>query len=333
VVARVPIEQMHGCYLTDFAAAYDPSGDRLFVAYPKFDRGGCRLILTTSTTAGRHWTTGRVLVRPRTTSRTFFSPAMAFSHSGILGLLWRDEPVSDCWYFSASRDNGRSFAGPMPLSRCSQQRRGSLTDFSASLRTDTSPTEQHLPASALSVHVVDSRNHTWRDLGALTVTADGLFHAAWVEKGHGEGELKTAAIRVPDPGNALVRNVVDVTENLDLLYGGAQHYDRGSNTFTVQIALKNKSKMAFKPPLTLIALEVGSGLGNLAAANSSNGLFLKGAAWDVSETLPNGILEPGATTDPFPLIFSFSQRMAPIGEVEVLSLRLKAMGGVANQPE
>jgi hypothetical protein len=333
VLTRVPTQEMRGCYLSDFAATYDPSGDRLFVAYPKFDKGECRLILTVSLSSGKHWTTGRILPRPRTKSRTFFSPAMALGGDGMLGLLWRDEPVSDCWYFSASLDSGRRFGQPTPLARCSQQRTEYLTDFSASLRTDTSPVEHHLPTSALSVRMVDSRNHTWRNIGALTATSDGLFHAAWIETGQGKGELRTAAISIPQPSTASVPGVVDVTEDLSLLYGGDQYYDRDRNTVTVQITLKNHGRMALKSPLSLVALELDSGLGNLAVANSSNGIAEKGAAWDVSDTLPNGILEPGAATKPFPLIFSISQRVAPAGEVELFSLQLKAMSGVVGHPE
>lgn len=332
VIVQVPLTKVRNCYPDDFAAAYDPIGDRILIAYPWWNRGECRLFLKSSRSGGRRWTMGRPLPPPLTKSRRFFSPAMAVSRDGILGLLWRDEPVSDCWYFSASRDNGHHFITPIPLTTCSQHKRR-LADFGASLRTSTSPAGDGVSDPKLTLHLVDSRNHTWRNLGALAVTADGAFHAAWVEAGGGNGELKAATILVTRSRNPAAVARVDVTDRLVPLYGGAQYYDRNHNTVTVQIVLRNKSTTAIRAPLLLSVLEMKSRLRGLVIVNSSNGLSNRGATWDVSEALPAGCLQPGDATAPIALVFQIPRGEAPAGEVEVLSLQFKAFAAASEMPD
>jgi hypothetical protein len=332
VIVQVPLTKIRNCYPDDFAAAYDLIADRILIAYPWWNGGECRLFLKSSQSGASRWTIGRPLPYPRTKSRRFFSPAMAVSRDGILGFLWRDEPVSDCWYFSASRDNGHHLITPIPLAACSQRKR-QLTDFGASLRTSMSAAGAGLSGPKLTLQLVDSRNHTWRNLGSLAVTADGAFHAAWVEGGGGNGELKAATILVTHSGNPAAVARVDVTDRLVPLYGGAQYYDRNHNTVTVQIALRNKSTTAIRAPLLLSVLGMKSGIGELVIVNSSNGLSNLGATWDVSKALPGGCLEPGDATAPIALVFQIPRGEAPAGEVEVVSLQFKALAAASEMPD
>lgn len=332
VLDRIPTGNLPQCYPSEFAAAYASGDNRLFVAYPRLEGHDCQLILKTSSDGGRTWSTGSEIPRPKTISGKFYSPAMAVNQDGILGLLWRDQPVSNCWYFSASGDNGRTFAPPIALSHCSNSATPYLTGFSSSLRTSSKVLHENDSAMvALEVQVVDSRNRAWRNTGALISSADGVFHAVWIEVEHGEGELRSAAIRVARTGRGLSSSqLIDRSADLIALYGGAQHYDRKTNTLMVNIILKNKSLTLIRPPLFLRVLKVSSDLGQLQIANSRNGLSGRGAIWDISRTLPNGVLEPGASTRPFPLMFHVPPCDVPNGEVKAVSIQFRALVTVSH---
>jgi hypothetical protein len=330
VLVRVPMASVRDCYPSEFASAYDSITDRVFLAYPRFEGGSCRLFLKTSSAGGTTWTGDRVVPAPPTGSHRFYSPAIAIGHSGALGLLWRNERTSDCWYFSASLDSGKTFDIPTALSACSRPSPPKLTDLGVSLRT-ANATESKPQGYLLGVRLVDSRNHTWRNLGSLVVASDGLFHAAWIESGEGKGVLKTAAIRVSLPGTD--NKLINVSSNLVALYGGAQYYDSRENTVTVDVVLKNRSENVIKPPLVLEVAKMTSGLHKLEIANSDNGRSGQGATWDISRTLPKDGLRPDSSTEPFPLVFQLSRDEAPNGEVEIVSLQLKALARVPRREE
>ena len=339
IVASTSMDNIQGCYPEDFAAAYDPSGDRVFVAYHAFADGQCRFILKTSTDAGRTWSKGHEIRRPETMSRGFYSPAMAVDSNGIVGLMWRDEPVSDCWYFSASVDSGGTFGPARPLSRCFGKGPVSLTRSDASLRMAGTVSANHDSSKSLSsahhalgLQIVDSRNHAWRNLGSLIATNEGIFHAVWIELGHGEGQLRTAAVTVDSSEKLTLpplpleeADALDISENMAILYGGVQHYDISSGTLSVDILLKNKSKESIKAPLLLKAVTLSGELGRLEIANASNGVSGPGAIWDLSKAVPNGLLEPGDVTRPYSLVFLVPNDEAPAGETEVLASELMVL--------
>ena len=205
-VARSPIDDGQACYPSDFAAAYDSSRDRVVVAYPAFENGQCEFALRTSLDGGKKWSNAHRIEQPETMSHSFHSPAMAFGRGGILGLIWRDEPLSDCWYFSASSNGGETFSAVEPLSDCFEKRKVSLVEMGASLRMRGTVRVDAHPASrtalsgqrVLGLHLIDSRNRVYRNTGSLISTSDGVFHAVWIEAGHGEGELRTAAVKAVD---------------------------------------------------------------------------------------------------------------------------------------
>lgn len=334
ILVRVPEDRLHDCYASEFASAYDPYNERVLLLYPRFEGGSCLLALKTSSADGTKWTEDHSIPAAPTTGQRFYSPAIALDASGTLGLLWRNGPTSDCWFFSASFDFGNNFASPTALSGCSRPTRTAMTDFEMSLRTATiSPSETSPQESTLGIRLVDSRNHAWRTLGALAVTSDGLFHASWIESGEGKGVLKTAAIRVSHPAaeNESRSRLINVSSTLVALYGGSQYYDSVENTVTVNLVMKNRGKNVLKPPLVLEVTRMNSGLEKLKIANSDNGRSGPGAMWDLSRTLPKEGLPPGAHTGPFPLVFDISGTDAPKSEVEIVSLHFKALAGAEEE--
>ncbi len=338
LVIRAPMQSgnIPGCGAPNFAAAYDSSDDRVYVAYHTFENQQCRFMLTASTDGGTTWSKGEEIPEPLTMGHRYYSPAMAVNANGTLGLLWRDGLTSDCWYFSASSDRGTSFLPAQSLSRCSSNQILPVTESNAFLSMLGVVPSDHLD---LGLQIVDKRNYIIRNIGSLAATSDGVFHPVWIEFGNGEGQLRTATVTVGAPGQQQFphlflqeKDASDISEEVALLYGGDQHYDVSSGTLAETIVLKNKSKQPIKGPLLLKAITLNSTLGKLEIANASNGGSGPGAIWDLSKTLPNGVLEPGATTEPYSLVFRIPSDAAPLWETEVVSMRLTVLAAAAPPP-
>ena len=346
LVVRVPMQSgnVPGCGAPNFAAAYDSAGDRVYVAYHIFENQQCRFMLTASVDGGTTWSKGKEIPEPQTMGHRYYSPAMAVNATGTLGLLWRDGLTSDCWYFSASANKGVTFTPAQSLSQCSSSQIPPLTESNAFLKmlgvVPSDPPEAesigHLP---LGLQVVDTRNHTVRNMGSLTATSDGVFHPVWIEMGNGEGQVRTAAVTVGAPEENKIpllfleeKGARDITEEVALVYGGDQHYDISSGSLTVDVCLKNKSARPISSPLFVKAVTLDSKLGKLEVANATNGTSGVGAIWDFSKVLSNGVLGPGATTRPYSLVFHIPSDAAPPWETEVLSMRLQVLAFMPMPP-
>lgn len=336
VTRRAPSQQEQWC-LGD-ASAYDPSQDRVYVVYPTSQDGRCRLILTVSTDGGSTWSEGQPILQSDTTSHAFQDPAMAFNRNGILGLVWRDEPASDCWYFAASADKGKTFTSPQALSQCFNIRTLSLTESNASLRMEgtlwmpSDPSKPESPSGRVvpGLHVVDDRDTVWRN-DSLTATSDGVFHPVWIETGNGEGQLRTARVIVGASAEDRLSTLPmreedahDISQEIAILYGGEQRYDISSGALTVKVVLKNKSRKPIRGPIFLKALTLDSELGKLEIANASNGASGSGAVWDLGNAMPGKWLQPGATTEPSSLVFRVPNVAPPRG-IEVVSMQLEIL--------
>jgi hypothetical protein len=337
VVSRREPQQEQFC--SGDASAYDRSQDRVYVAYPTFQDGRCTLMLTVSADGGATWSEGQLILQPDTVSHGVQNPAMAFNRNGILGVMWRDEPVSDCWYFAASADKGKSFTPAQALSQCVAGRPPSLTESNAFLRmvgtlwvpSDPSKPESSSGRLVPGLQVLDARDTVWRN-DSLTATSDGVFHPVWIEVGSGEGQLRTAAIIVgasgetpSDPLPLREKGSRDISQEVAVLYGGDQHYDISSSTLTVEVVLENKSSKPMQAPIFLKALTLDSKLGKLKIANASNGASGPGAIWDLSNAVPSGGLQPGATTEPYALVFDIPKSAVPLWEVELVSMQLEVL--------
>jgi hypothetical protein len=339
IVARAAITATR-CYPSHLAAAYDASADTIYVGYMTPIGERCAFVLKTSTDGGRTWSAQRQIPELGARGSGIFSAAMAFNNAGVLGLIWRESPISDCWYFSASEDGGRNFTRARLLSQCSSKPVPSASNWNACLRMSATKRVINRPRPPLSLHdhhvlvlsVIDGRNTVWRNSGALMATADGVFHAVWIEKGRGEGQLRSAKVIVgesrerPFPSEQLRGKATRVvTRDVALLYGGDQHYDIQNGTLTVDIVLKNLTTAPLRAPLLLKALALSGENGPLAIVNASNRETGPGATWDISEALPGGILAPGATTKPYSLVFRLPEKPAPARETQVLSMRVEVL--------
>jgi hypothetical protein len=330
----------------DEAAAYDRRLDRIYIAYNASRGMQCRFFLTTSVDGGKTWSKEQEVSAPTTMSHRFYSPAMAVNPRGILGLMWRDTPVSDCWYFAVSPDHGKAFTHPQPLSQCSNRRDMLLTESSASLimqgfvwansdPVNGKPSEGH---AVPGVHVVDSRNVAERNDGSLTVTSDGVFHPVWIENGSGEGQMRTAAVSIAgtrreqlSPLRVDASETRDISQRVVVLYGGEQHYDISTGTLTETITLKNESTESIRSPVLIKAVSLNSEIGNIKIMNSTNGVSGPGAIWDLSRTMSGGVLEPGAVTEPYFIVFRVPNDAAPRISIDLITMRLQILSSLASR--
>jgi hypothetical protein len=316
-------------------AAYDSRQGRVYLAYHAFENGQCRFMLTSSEDGGSTWSKLEHIAEPMTLSHRLYDPAMVFNRDGVLGLMWRDEQFSDCWYFSASTDRAKTFIRARPLSQCSNRHGASLTLSNAFLAMEgvVYDSSQSRPVANLGLHVVNHRNAVFRNASSLTATSDGVFHPVWIEAGSDAGQLRTAAVKIgPSEAKTSIslpaekRSTRDISRELKLLYGGDEHYDMGTGVLSVRIVLRNKSDKAISAPLLLRVDELTGGLGQVEIENSDNGLSGLGAVWDLSSALRNGVLEAGATTEAYPLVFRITlNKHAPPRDADVLLMKLTAL--------
>jgi hypothetical protein len=320
-----------------FASAYDSSRDRVYLAY-RDER--CRYALARSDDGGTTWSKGTEIPEPDTISHEYFAPAMAVDRDGTLGLVWRDNVVSDCWYFSASVDGGETFTSALALSQCAGPAAPSPVKSGAFLNSRGLISDLLKPEGmpSLGLSVVNYQNTVWGNNRALTASSDGAFHAAWIEVGNGEGQLRTATVTVGDSHQAKLtplifdeRNASDITQDVRILYGGDQHYDISSGTLNIRVVLKNKSSQPLRAPVLLKAETLTSEAFQIEVANSNNGLTGRGAIWDLSPAIPQGVLNSGAASKPYLLRFHVQFRTTPTEggfAEEFLSMRLKAFSSI-----
>jgi len=144
--------------------------------------------------------------------------------------------------------------------------------------------------------------------------------------------LRTASVRVNRSAqkqlfhlNLVDKATRDISQQIVVLYGGEQRYDISSSTLIEDIVLKNKSSEPIRSPLFLKALTLSSEVGKVEIANASNGLPGPGAIWDLGKVLPNGVLEPGATSEPYSLVFRVPKDAVPRVEVDLISVQLQVL--------
>ena len=320
-----------------FASAYDSSRDRVYLAY-RDER--CHYALARSDDGGTTWSKRREIPQPDTISHDYFAPAMAVDRDGTLGLVWRDNVVSDCWYFSASFDGGETFTSALALSECARPSTVSPVKSGAFLNSTDIISDTSRPEStrSLGLTVVNYQNTVWGNNRALIASSDGAFHAVWIELGNGEGQLRTATVTVGTSSQSKLvtptfdeGKTSDITQQVKILYGGDQRYDISSGMLSIRVVLKNRSSQIIRAPIFLKAETLTSEAFRIEVANSNNGLSGLGAIWDLSPAIPQGVLNSGAVSKPYLLQFHVQFRTTPTQSgfaEELLSMRLKAFSSI-----
>ena len=319
-------------YFLQSASAYDPLRDTLYLVYPEArDDKQCRLMVTTSVDDGKNWAKPEEMhSEDAFPERIYAKPTLAVNHEGVLAVMWRDAPLrSDCWVFATSNDGGKSLSPGRKLNNCSSPGKDVQAITHAYFWSVMFGPESNQEDRETDIYLRNLKNTVWVDR-AIAATPDGTFHVVWSDAGDGHGEIRSAAVAVASAKQLAAPRVFGLTvvnNRIAILYGGTQHYDEKSGTLTLAVTFRNNSDSAIKAPFELEATTLSSGLFDIQITNSANQVTGGGAVWDVTSAVPGGVLIPGATSQPYLLIFHSAEKhypIDPLGNVLSLSTKLYA---------
>jgi hypothetical protein len=300
--------------------AYDRFRQRLYVAYNDVVSGRCSLMLASSSNGGQSWDPAHELSIDGSSQVPRYFPILAVNPDGVLGVLWRGkrEYTPDCWYFSISRD-GLRLEETVSLSPCAkldsleQQSSGYLATM----------TRQPTASGPASVEILSFRDFQSRV--GIAASPDGVLHPLWSTTGDGFGELRTARIQIAEmlrdhgPPTVSASSLLEVTDRVDVLYGGGQRLDRETKSVTVDICVRNHSSDFIRAPLYFRIEDASSDFGEISLVPQ----IATYAAYLRIPPPPGGVpLAPGASTSPFHLTFGFHGEMHP-SERRFVILKMK----------
>jgi hypothetical protein len=137
------------------------------------------------------------------------------------------------------------------------------------------------------------------DTGGLAASADGLFHALWIDNRTGLPQVWTASVRADGRG---VRNgspelsdLEDVSEKAILRFENVR-FDEVAHTAAIDAVLINTSKEPIVGPLKIRVTSLKSSFGVPEITNADNREKAAGAVWDFTPLLPGSELAPGASS-------------------------------------
>lgn len=157
-----------------------PFRDRVYLAWPDRRSGHSQVVMAYSPDGGRTWKNSLVPTDNQATDTTDqFMPTLTVSRDGVVGLLFydrRDNPDNRTFYsrFTASIDGGATW---LPSVRLSAE-----------------------PYSAGKVAQKSAFTYNGGDTAGLVATADGLFHAFWVDDRTGVPQVYTSIVKVDSRG-------------------------------------------------------------------------------------------------------------------------------------
>jgi hypothetical protein len=145
----------------------------------------------------------------------------------------------------------------------------------------------------------------WRNTNAIAVGPTGSFYPTWIDAYRGNQELRVAEVDVVSAESMVAtatQGLKERSDQLAVLYGGKQSFDRKTRTLTLQVAIRNVGDRPLTGPFKLVVTHF-TDTGCAHIANANNGAHFAGAVWDLSATLPMKALRPGETGHPYPLRF------------------------------
>lgn len=311
--------------------AYDETRNKLFVGYTDGCNGSDRLILTTSADEGKTWTPEIAIQIPRDVGR-IESPSLVVVSDQLLGLLWKDKPISPRWFFSYIRD-GSVLATPVCLTDSPTKpaiSNDSLwTEIIQSNRVGGSvdfPSE-----SSITLNVRSLLNAIWRSKGVLMT--GGKVSAIW-SSGTDDGMrlyyeiISSETLAALDQRTKVSIGEEDVSRDVQLVYGGdrdqvGQDFDEATGTLRICTAIRNLGHHPIEPPIKFRVEDLNSTWGSISVLNSSNHLPGTGAIFDVSSAFTGSQIPPGRTSNPFCMTFRLRMEPATLPPIPVDLLNVK----------
>jgi hypothetical protein len=292
--------------------AYDAKRNQLFITYID----GCRdtqIMLTSSGDEGKTWTKAVAVAHPQNSDGRVVYPSLVVSSSDALGLLWEEGQGSGNWLFSHIRD--QKLVGPLvELSRGPRNRQLCDDSLWTAIEGTEEPDELHdsnvntQPKPSITLSVRTGSAAVWRVSGLIaksnkilavwpSVTSAGTTLYFGVLAPVDSTQNAHGSIPTTDVGAS------DVTRQSVILYGGRQHFDSGTATLKVCLALENRGDKPMRAPIKLEVKDIGSPAGTVSILDSTNSLPGVGALWDISHSVTGNEILPKTTSNPFCLSF------------------------------
>jgi len=230
-----------------------------------------------------------------------FMGTVAVNREGVVGVTWYDRRDSTNDYdwlvrFAASFDGGNSFTPSVKVSESAfthdrtKMRVAEFDSFGGG--------NYESPSKTLRINVAPSRSYgRGGDTAGLAASADGLFHALWIDNRTGVPQVWTAPIKVNGTairnGAQEFQNLEDITQKLTFEFSDPQ-YDAQTNTLSVKAHLVNTSGETLEGPIVVRVLTLSPTEAEILNADNRQGG--KGAVWEYGSLPVANKLGPGQRT-------------------------------------
>jgi hypothetical protein len=311
--------------------------DRLYVAWADARYGPVRILFSYSEDRGMHWAEPVPVDQQTPKEAMQGQPVIAVNKDGVVGVTWYDTRNSKDGsrfdeYFAASLDGGQSFLPPLRVSSASSD------PYGAGNMNMGAMIFQHKGTTALSLVSAGSRWPGGGDYLGLAADKNGVFHPLWADARTGTFQMYTASISVlvphkqePAAGGATgeketasvpkpaPRTKAVLDSRVEFVFDPTR-YDAATKESEIPVRLRNTSKEAIYPPITVEVL--GFGLNDpdipkypyppMWVVDAKSGKPGETTIFDFSGALGNlGVLEPGALTGPVVMKFRFEDPTLP----------------------
>ncbi len=295
-----------------------PFRGRAYVAWADQYRGRCTVRVSYSDDEGETWSPpvnvgGDERIGPiRRRRKDRLMPQIAVSPSGVVGVTWYDWTAdtsnrSTRLRFAASLDGGERWLPSAVVST-----HGFVTTYPPEFPAQTvvegggkrGSREGRTDAVRVAARPAHNTYYPWNffpgDYTGVAVSADGAFHAFWIDNRSGVGELYTARVTVegvvarPDADLAPLANVTSMIE----VQVTSSVWDARTRTLSWEYQLLNTTKDTIVGPLRMRIVQLKSHVGMpMLVLDRGRGGGV-GTVIDLSHALAGGHLLPGQTTPP-----------------------------------
>lgn len=322
------------------SVAVDSSGgpfqDRIYLVWCDYSSGRGEIFVAHSKDKGKSWSRPLVVSDDRSRNQDLGSgphntmPVVAVNRNGVVGVMWydrREQPDNIGYWvrFAASMDGGESFSDSVKVS-----------DAPASIAHDRIQFQAMARGSLLALMPATWPGHT----AGLTASADGIFHAFWVDNRTRRQQIWTTGVEVRDRalrnGAAALEQLDDVTK-LIRLDVSEPVVNWATKTATVEAFLTNRSQTSIDGPVKVRVLSLRTLLGahTVAIMNAENREPGVGAIWDFTAALDGGKLRPGQRSKGKRLIWQWTDLSRAqfrwlVQHRRIFDQQLKILGRVEN---
>ena len=246
--------------------------DRIYAVWADRRSGHSRIRFASSSDKGLTWgpsTEIDDMAKGDTTDN--FMPTVAVNRDGAIAVMWYDRrrhPDNLGWdvRMTGSLDGGKTFLPGRTVSEkgmnFGESARWNALRSVATRAKDTTGAPLTLDIS------LNTFTFLGGDTNGLVADAAGVFHPVWIDNRNGIPQVWTAAVRVTSdrPPNAagvraLSAKAVDISDSVSVDVSSAS-FDRGSDTVTVVVRLRNTSSSIMRGPFTVRVLGIDSDLGD-----------------------------------------------------------------------